>query len=256
MTPNPKTPGYKSAYEDQYIEWKEWGEEFGKITPDQRKYFDSELNRIKLQKGGQISVLEIGFGNGEFLEYCTSKGWEIEGIEVNEKLIKTARDKGFSARDTKYINQYEASKFDIVAAFDVLEHLDVRETLEILNSVNRILKENGFFLMRFPNGDSPFGLKNQNGDVTHKQSIGIGKIKYYSKSTGFEILYLNKPNYIIWTKNIKKMIYGVMVMPFIKFLNLAVRYIFYQGAEINFFSQNLIVILQPKMNRETKNTNR
>lgn len=256
MNGNHKLQEDKNTYEEEYLEWKAWGDKFGKITANQRKYFDNELRNIELKKEGEINVLEIGFGNGEFLEYCRNKGWKIEGLEVNYKLIQKACYEGYIAKESKYINEYEENYFDIIAAFDVLEHLDEGETLEILNSINRILKENGVFIARFPNGDSPFGLKNQNGDVTHKQSIGMGKIQYYSNVTQFEVLYLGKPAHVVWCKSLKKLIYGLIILPVIKFLNIIVVYGFYQGARINFFSENLVAILRPRENNVQKNKNR
>ena len=53
------------------------------------------------------------------------------------------------------------------------------EALGFLRDVMRVLKPGARAVLRFPNGDSPFGLVHQNADVTHVNAIGRGKVVFW-----------------------------------------------------------------------------
>ena len=63
---------------------------------------------------------------------------------------------------------------DLVLAFDVLEHVPKAVALGFWRDVMRVLKPGARAVLRFPNGDFPFGLGHQNADVTHVNAIGRG----------------------------------------------------------------------------------
>jgi len=60
------------------------------------------------------------------------------------------------------------TEFDAVIAFDVLEHIPKENLEDYFRAINRHLKVGGRVIVRFPNGDSPFGRHPQYGDYTHK----------------------------------------------------------------------------------------
>ncbi|MDI9355265.1 MAG: methyltransferase domain-containing protein, partial [Cyanobium sp. MAG06] len=67
-------------------------------------------------------------------------------------------------------------KFDLVVAFDVLEHINTNDIISLFQKVNILLKEEGYFISRFPNGDFFTSMIYQNGDLTHINHLGRGKI--------------------------------------------------------------------------------
>ncbi len=135
-------------------------------------------------------MLEIGFGNGTFLKYAQQKEWDVYGTEINNELVGIAKESGFNVRQSKTVACFKDNTFDLVLAFDVLEHIPQDNLLDFLIEVKRVLKNGGFFIARFPNGDSPFGLKIQNGDVTHITSIGSGKVYYLGTATNMKVFFL------------------------------------------------------------------
>ena len=56
------------------------------------------------------------------------------------------------------LSNLKGDNYDLIVAFDVLEHIP-QEDLPSFKKVQRLLKEDGSFIARFPNCDSPFGLK-------------------------------------------------------------------------------------------------
>jgi SAM-dependent methyltransferase len=178
-----------ASFDDAYSTWKGWrAEDFGVLTVEQREYFDLEMRR--LGDGAIQRVLEIGFGNGQFLSYARDRGWQAAGTEAIPELVERARTAGFEAYPAEALEQLPEAEFDLVAAFDVLEHIPHQQIPPFLRAAARCLAPGGAILCRFPNGDSPFGRPFQNGDVTHCTIIGESKLIFFARQTGLKVTQL------------------------------------------------------------------
>jgi len=102
-------------------------------------------------KSGQI--LDIGCGTGEFLKYCHSNGFEVKGIEPNEKARAYART----------VNSIDVSEkpdslsamhgsFTCITMWHVLEH--IHDLNEMIVEVKKLLSPNGIFIVAVPNSNS------------------------------------------------------------------------------------------------------
>ena len=79
--------------DEDYVTWKNWGQNnFGILSAKDSQYFSAEIKKTKQSFGPGSSVLEIGFGNGNFLQFAKSSGWNVCGVEINENLVKVAND--------------------------------------------------------------------------------------------------------------------------------------------------------------------
>lgn len=76
----------------------------------------------------------------------------------------------------------------MVAAFDVFEHFTLDEIDARLRAVEMMLRPGGHLILRFPNGQSPFGLMPQNGDVTHKTALSKHMIEQLCRDTSLRAL--------------------------------------------------------------------
>ena len=98
-----------------YLNWKGWeARRFGTLARGDADYFARELRG--LVSDGPPRVLEVGFGNGIFLSYCRSKGWNVTGTELLPELVETARAAGYDA--------VPADQLDTLPALQVPEELD------------------------------------------------------------------------------------------------------------------------------------
>ena len=66
------------------------------------------------------SLLDIGAGTGDFLEYATQKGWNISGVEPSEKARALAKQKNISL--TESLPEEEIT-YDAITMWHVLEHV-------------------------------------------------------------------------------------------------------------------------------------
>jgi cyclopropane fatty-acyl-phospholipid synthase-like methyltransferase len=67
-------------------------------------------------------------------------------------LVEIAKQNGFNVLQTYNLECFAENMFDLVAAFDVLEHIPQDKLLDFLTQIKRILKNDGVFIARFPNG--------------------------------------------------------------------------------------------------------
>lgn len=95
-------------------------------------------------------VLEIGCGDGHFLQILQEEGTQAFGIEPSRKALLLARQKGLSvvegylSKDSQIPNQ----PFDAFVNFHVLEH--VPDPNEFLGSVAGVLRPGAFGLIEVP----------------------------------------------------------------------------------------------------------
>jgi SAM-dependent methyltransferase len=168
-----------------YASWKGWDGAFA-ASDRKRRYFAAEFRDVPL--GGK-RVLEIGFGNGEFLAFAKGEGAGVAGLEIRADARDAARRHGFEALDDS-LPDIAASgrRFDVVVALDVLEHWDFNELVAGFRAIHALLADGGRFVSRFPNGQSPFGRIYQNGDFSHKTALSTYKIEYLARLAGFGIV--------------------------------------------------------------------
>jgi len=119
-------------------------------------YMDWKWEHEKtFQELGQVkNLLEIGCGQGEFLEKVRTKGINCVGLELNEKAVKKGEEKGIKILNES-IEEYAKNhkgEFDVVCSFQVVEHIaNVGKFIQ--NSIE-CLKPGGKLVICVPNNDS------------------------------------------------------------------------------------------------------
>ena len=113
--------------------------------------FEEEKERLyalfiqKLQRLGIKSFLDIGCGNGAFMQKAMMHGLHCEGVDISCKMVETARKKGLTVycKDICTIDKtYEAA----TAVFDVINYLDKKNLQKFFDCVQNILQKGGYFL--------------------------------------------------------------------------------------------------------------
>lgn len=172
---------------DPYANWKGWSaDDFARFSDFDALYFDWHVTRALGALARPLCVLEIGFGNGRFLGWLRQRGHQALGVEANTRLVAVAQAAGFdAAADADALKQRQG--FDLIAAFDVLEHVPASATLDFIRSLAQRLAPGGRLLLRFPNGESPFGLWMQHGDLTHVHALGLSKLRQICAECGLQL---------------------------------------------------------------------
>jgi 2-polyprenyl-3-methyl-5-hydroxy-6-metoxy-1,4-benzoquinol methylase len=179
-----------------YVEWKQWRpESFGAFSAEDAAYFAAETS---IRPGtASARLLEIGFGNGSLLGWARSRGAEVLGIESNPILVERAcrflgAKRAFPSIEDESLAA-ERGNITHVVAFDVIEHIAFEDIGRLLIHCRSLLAPQGRIVLRFPNGDSPFGRIVQHGDPTHLTIIGRGKLEYLARATGLRVADIRAP---------------------------------------------------------------
>ncbi|MCK4669651.1 MAG: class I SAM-dependent methyltransferase [Nanoarchaeota archaeon] len=127
---------------------------FDAIHSKHLKHIKNYIKRGKL--------LDIGCGNGYFLNFAKKKGLDTLGLEMSTQASVFARKRGLEIIN-KDITQIQIPKnsLDCITMFQVLEHMTSLDTT--FKKIDTWLKKDGIFLIEIPNLDSlQFSILKQN----------------------------------------------------------------------------------------------
>jgi 2-polyprenyl-3-methyl-5-hydroxy-6-metoxy-1,4-benzoquinol methylase len=151
LTPEPTEEQIRLAYDASY-----YGEGESKFGFSVEGFIDKFRRRRAKYLASLIpqkaKVLDIGCGNGRFLQHLSTVGdFELHGIEMEGGSAERAkRIKEINLKiGTLTAGDYTDGYFDAITLFHVFEHLDMpKETLQVIKN---ILKTDGILMMSFPN---------------------------------------------------------------------------------------------------------
>jgi 2-polyprenyl-3-methyl-5-hydroxy-6-metoxy-1,4-benzoquinol methylase len=154
LSPYPTEAQLNRAYDDTY-----YGEGTEKFNP----IIESVLDLFRLRRSSFLRkqlnvnarVLDIGCGNGRFLQYLSTKGnFELHGIEREGNSARRASQISGIRLLVGSLNQdtYSPNYFDAITLFHVFEHIE--NPAEMLHIIENILKPGGVLVMSFPNMNS------------------------------------------------------------------------------------------------------
>lgn len=128
------------------------------------EFLEGSLSFVKqhqlelLELGPGISLLEVGFGRGEFLRHCAARGARVSGIDYSPAALEIARRtlSEYPQCDLRVADcrelPFEADSFDRVYAGDVIEHQDLEDGVQMLREMYRVLGPGGLlFVHTAPN---------------------------------------------------------------------------------------------------------
>lgn len=121
------------------------------LSPIRREAALRELFYVSHVPGGRL--LEVGCGNGRQLERLAHAGWQVEGVDFDERAVQTARRLGLDVRVGDLASaRYPDERFDAVILSHVIEH--VPDPVALLAECRRILKNGGQLVLATPNCES------------------------------------------------------------------------------------------------------
>ena len=143
--PFPETAGLSEHYDESY--YKEW---MGVQKEKRIGMWEKRLKRLETHcpKG---RLLDVGCGNGAFLELAQKSGWTVTGTEYSPYAAGYVKDNLVPDvfQGELFDAGYKDASFDAVTMWHVLEH--VTDPKRYLKEVCRLLKPSGLLLLAVPN---------------------------------------------------------------------------------------------------------
>lgn len=102
--------------------------------------------------GKAMRVLDVGCGNGAWLEMARDAGWQVGGVEPDPVSREQARTRGFDVRGAIDDWLTEPGSFDYVTMSHVIEH--VHDPLALLRDSLALLRTGGGLFVDTPNVDA------------------------------------------------------------------------------------------------------
>ena len=95
------------------------------------------------------TLYDYGCGTGQFIQQAAAQGWQVKGIEPNDKARTQASKKNPAAVVSSIAELQETDTADVITLFHVLEHIHtLRKTVK---NILTHLKSGGYLIIAVPN---------------------------------------------------------------------------------------------------------
>ena len=162
---------------------------------DAAETYINHINEVVSKLNSKSKILEIGSGSGDFLYNLKKKGFtNLTGIEPSISAINSAHPeiKSHLQEGIFQVDNFQEMKYDLVCCFMTLEH--VYDPREISESVNKILKKGGYFVMVVHNYRSLvnriLGKKSPIIDIEHMQLFSKKSIRLLLNNTNYQDIHI------------------------------------------------------------------
>jgi ubiquinone/menaquinone biosynthesis C-methylase UbiE len=111
----------------------------------------SQLDMLQINQ--PMSLLEVGFGRGEFLYHCAKRGARVSGVDYSPSALEIGSDtlREFPNADLRIADckelPFKDNSFERVYSGDVIEHQDLDDGAQMLKEMYRVLEPGGFMLV-------------------------------------------------------------------------------------------------------------
>ncbi len=199
------------------------------------------------------NILDIGSGAGTLCLYYASKGYQVMGIDISGKAIRSATKsaeylqlENVKFRKMNYPNRIPNKKFDFIIFSEVIEHLNNDDTA--MKTIGKLLKKEGIVLISTPSKNAPlyrWGLtKNFDRKVGHLRRYSIKELEVLCVKNGLDVIYIKKTEGIL--RNF--LFINPIASKFIRFIKYFISDIiaFIDNATIPFLGESNIIMVARK----------
>ncbi|MEO8150204.1 MAG: methyltransferase domain-containing protein [Bacteroidia bacterium] len=140
--------------------------------------YDEWLNEFEKYRVNN-NIIDIGCGNGYFLDRAKAKGWNVYGTEFTQRQVDIATAKGINmSLGGLDVKNYQPGFFDVIVSIEVMEHIN--NPNEELQRFSMICRKGGAVYITTPNFDalSRYYFKNHWNIFAYPEHLC-----YYTKKT-------------------------------------------------------------------------
>jgi cyclopropane fatty-acyl-phospholipid synthase-like methyltransferase len=104
------------------------------------------------------TILDLGCGMGHYSKYMHNHNFTVTGIDFSTSMLEIAKSTNigieFINHDICDLSVLNNRKFDGIVIAYVLQHLSKKEVLDLFNSINSHIVDDGYLLLFLRQGDS------------------------------------------------------------------------------------------------------
>lgn len=191
---------------------------------DRAHMWEKRVNRLT-RSGRTGRLLDVGCGEGAFLQAAKRRGWQVDGTELSSHAARTASSVlGVNIFRGELVDApYPSRSFDTITFWHVLEH--VRNPMADLSKARDLLRSGGLLILAVPNVHNlvmqatyrlvrgrKMKLFSPEDREVHLYHFSPATIESYLHRAGFECLKLF-PDYGIIQRS-KKILNWISVVPY------------------------------------------
>ena len=103
---------------------------------------------VPYTKSGKL--LDVGCGNGRYLDGMKKLGWQTQGVEFNASAVEVCKLSGLTVHHGDLFSaHFESNSFEVINVSHVIEH--VPNPVAFFTELARVLKPNGLLVIKTPN---------------------------------------------------------------------------------------------------------
>lgn len=152
-------------------------------------------------------VLDIGCGEGIFLNLLQGNGCTHLGVDADIKMVETARAKGLNIEHQDaiiFLESVEPESFDCIIASNFVEHLVPSDVLKIFQLSYKALRPHGKIIIATPNPSSIIvHLYEFWRDATHNRLYDLQLLEFLLSYTNFDLVDKGTNDFSLWDPQLK-----------------------------------------------------
>jgi O-antigen chain-terminating methyltransferase len=138
---------------------------------------------------GDLPVLDIGCGRGEWLSFVQKAGLSGRGIDLNPVMVAAAKEHGLTVETADLISTLKGAaegSFKGITSFHVAEHLSFEVLFQAVGESWRALAPGGLLIMETPNPENILvGSHTFYHDHTHRNPLTPSSMEFLFRFWGF-----------------------------------------------------------------------
>ena len=148
----------------------------------------SHIDKIKSEQG-DVSILDVGCGRGEWLELLQENGYRAKGIDINRVALLQCGEYGLDVTESdviEYLKGLKRGSLDIITGFQILEHLPFKTLIALFDEALVVLKSGGMIIFETPNpANILVSSYDFYRDPSHQKPLHPDTMNFIAESRGF-----------------------------------------------------------------------
>lgn len=144
-----------TIWDSIYKNYQNGGPAWGTLTDDMHPDFLEFLKKTTFETK---KALDIGCGNGKYLQFLNTIGFEVTGLDSSSTAIAMAKETlngaGIFIVADMYDHMYESDTYDLVISYATLHHGTKSQVTSLLQKIHDSLAANGKVFLSLPTDDS------------------------------------------------------------------------------------------------------